>query len=241
MNLNIDLNFMTRQPRLWVRLTLLNAVVSACAARTPAPEFASVAADPQQMFADMEARLLEAPRLQVRYTAAAEGAVAAALEGTVNVMRPAGLEIGAAGTFAGAPVTASLRTVGNVLEGRAGERTIREPLPPALNEAVIIGLTRMGILHNLARLSSGMTPDHASGGVRDWVRVENVTFDRDPATQRAGLVALRFAIVVAGQHAADATLWLDPTSGLPVRREQVMSFPTGRMVVTESYEFLVSR
>jgi hypothetical protein len=52
------------------------------------------------------------------------------------------------------------------------------------------------------------------------------------------LLALRFSIHVSGQHVADATLWIDAVSGLPVYREQTVTFPGGRMLVTESYEFV---
>ena len=45
--------------------------------------------------------------------------------------------------------------------------------PPALNEAIVIGLTRMGHLHNIAVLTGGLPPDHSDGGAADWVRVAN--------------------------------------------------------------------
>src|SRR5690606_2020637 len=80
--------------------------------------------------------------------------------------------------------------------------------------------------------------DHASGGVQDWVMVEEVRFDPDAAGPRPDLTAIRFSIIVSGQRTAEATVWVDPATGLPVHRVQVVNFPSGQMRVTESYEFL---
>jgi hypothetical protein len=57
-----------------------------------------------------------------------------------------------------------------------------------------------------------------------------------PVRPRPGLLALRFAIHVSGQRAAEATLWVHAETGWPVQREQTVAFPTGRMVVTERYD-----
>jgi hypothetical protein len=56
------------------------------------------------------------------------------------------------------------------------------------------------------------------------------------SARRSVLTALRFVIYVSWERVAEATLWLDPDSGLPVRREQVVAFPGGSMRVIESYD-----
>lgn len=192
----------------------------------------------ERVFAEMEERLLRAPTLHLRYTAISEGAFSASLSGTVNIAQPDGFDLDATGTFGDSPVEAFLRSSGDGLEGESNEREIRTELPPALHEAVLIGLTRMGVLHNLARLTTGAIPDHASGGVQDWVMVEEVRFDPDADGPRPDLTAIRFSIIVSGQRTAEATVWVDPATGLPVHRVQVVNFPSGQMRVTESYEFL---
>lgn len=93
---------------------------------------------------------------------------------------------------------------------------------------MLIGLTRMGILHNLARLIAEAAPDHADSGVREWATVDDFAADpEDPA-------ALSFAITVAGTPAATARLQLD-AAGLPLLRQQTVRFPGGEMRVTERY------
>jgi hypothetical protein len=235
---NLASTLMSGYPQRLAGLCVLSALVTGCAPRVASTGPADATADPQRMFADLEARLLGAPSLRVRYTATAEGALSASLEGALNTVGADDLEITAAGTLGGSAVTAFLRADGEVLEGRAGARDLREDVPAALHEAVILGLTRMGILHNVSRLTAGAIPDRASGGVRDWVSVEDVAMDRSAQGPRPGLIALRFSIHLSGRHVADATLWLDAVSGLPVHREQTVSFPGGQMRVTESYDFV---
>lgn len=234
------MNLMSAYSRLCLYVFGLAAVAS-CAPQVGAAGFTAAVRTLERVFAEMEERLLSAPSLRMRYTAVSEGAFSASLSGTLSVARPRDFDLDASGTFGGSPVRAYLRSNGQVLEGEANGRGIREEVPPALQEAVILGLTRMGILHNLARLTAGAIPDRASGGVREWVSVEDLRFAPDAEGPRPGLLALRFAPHVSGQHTGDATLWVDPALGLPVHREQVVSFPGGRMHVTESYEFLDER
>lgn len=227
-------------PRLGLFVLGLLALAG-CATRAGADEstvpVVSAELAPEAVFTELEERLLNAPALRMRYAAVSEGAFSASLEGALRMERDRGLDLDATGIFGESPVEAYLRSDGEVLEGGNAGQDFRVEAPAALDEAVILDMTRMGILHNLARLTAGAIPDHASGGVREWVRVDGLEIDPDAEGPRPGLVALRFSVHVAGQHAADATLWLDPDTGLPVLREQLVSFPGGQMSVTESYEF----
>ena len=89
----------------------------------------------------------------------------------------------------------------------------------------------MGVLHNIAMLSGGAPPDHANGGVDDWVKtVEH----RHPEGSGSGVM---FDLVVDGTPSGSATLWIDE-QGQPLRREQRVDFPEGTMIVVERYEDL---
>jgi hypothetical protein len=63
---------------------------------------------------------------------------------------------------------------GRIMEGGNAVRRFHADAPAGLTEALVLGFTRMGILHNLARLTRGAAPDHADGGVREWVEVRDV-------------------------------------------------------------------
>ncbi|MBA2670696.1 MAG: hypothetical protein H0U67_10020, partial [Gemmatimonadetes bacterium] len=49
-------------------------------------------------------------------------------------------------------------------------------------------------------------------------------------------VGVRFDIHVSGTRIAEAVLWIHRTTGVPVRREQVVNFPGGSMSVVEEYD-----
>jgi hypothetical protein len=107
-----------------------------------------------------------------------------------------------------------------------------------LKEALLLGLTRMGLLHNLARLTANAPPDHADVGVREWVTLSSFASDRTdpvnapiPETFRHGI---SFELTVAEQRAGSAVLEID-AHGRPVIRRQTVEFPAGRMRVVERY------
>jgi hypothetical protein len=115
-----------------------------------------------------------------------------------------------------------------------GEDTFSDRAPAHVREAMLIGMARMGLLHNLARLVAAMPPDRAAGGVTDWVRAEDIGWV-SPVEGSAG-PGVRFRILVAGQDADDAELWLDE-AGFPLRRDQTVRFPQGDMRVREEFSW----
>ena len=194
---------------------LLIVVGSACSSR-PTPE---------QQLATLEAELLNSPTLTVSFEVIATGAFAAELRGTLTIMDDDQTSLRADGSFGGEPVSLHLDSTDTGLVGGNGDNQFAVAQPAALREALIIGLTRMGILHNLARLTSVQLPDHADGGVQNWVQADSLTGGGD---------SLSFSIIVAGQTSGEATLlFSDPQTLLG--REQVVNFPGGSMQVTESY------
>ena len=102
------------------------------------------------------------------------------------------------------------------------------PMPDHLHEAIIIGFVRMGLLHNIIRLSGNLIPDHGEGGVRDWVQIPVVG-------QNSDLVF--FDIFVSKTKAAHAELTVDE-QGLPKFRSQTMYFGGDEMLVTENYALM---
>lgn len=102
---------------------------------------------------------------------------------------------------------------------------ISMPMPEHLHEAIIIGFVRMGLLHNIIRLSGNLIPDHGEGGVRDWVNIPVVG-------QNSSLMF--FDVFVSNTKAAHAELTLDEER-LPILRRQTMYFGGDEMLVTENY------
>lgn len=180
--------------------------------------------------AEVEERLLAAEVTQMAFDIQAEGAFQADLQGELEIQGSDLVSLTGSGTFGGQPVELYLDGADSVFTGghKGGGGPIFDRVaPPALKEALVLGLTRMGLLHNLARLVSGAPPDRADGGVAEWVQAVV------PTWTEAGLT---FQIVVEGQPAGEATLRFD-TEGRLVGREQVVRFPGGEMQVREEYRY----
>lgn len=183
---------------------------------------------PADRFADVERRLLQADRVAADFHITSEGAFEADLRGRLEIS-PEALSLTARGHFGGQ--SAELFVARNGEEFRWGNASGAQTdvVPEHLQEAILIGMTRMGLLHNLAMLTAGAPPDHADGGVAEWVMVEGLrAVEGDPT-------AVGFDIVVSGQPSGSATLSLD-AAGRPVVRRQTVRFPEGEMLVIERYQ-----
>lgn len=181
----------------------------------------------------LEGRLLEDGIGRLAFAVWAEGVFEAELTGLVDSGEDRAVELKADGTFGGGFVDLSLSVQGGRMIGGSADRRFDEPAPPELREALVIGLTRMGILHNLARLVGGMPPDRAGGGVQGWVEAREVEWRSDDV--EVGRRGVTLEIWVEDQPAGEATLWLDAEGEL-VGRDQVVRFPGGEMVVRERYQ-----
>lgn len=161
----------------------------------------------QQKFEAMERRLLSRP-LQVAIKCHAGGALQAGAD--VRVFIGPATRLRASGTWKGEPFT----------------RSFDQPTTPGLRDAVVLGMTRMGVLHSVARLMQGGGPDHADGTVREWI---------EPHDFRLVKGGVAYRLRVGGEEAGEVRLTL--ANGLPRRRIQEVHFPNGDMRVTEEYRF----
>jgi hypothetical protein len=161
--------------------------------------------------ADVEARLFGARAIAVDFHIKASGAITGEVKGDLRMTLDNHVRWRFSGTFDGQPVS-----VDKVLDASAGAH---------LSEAVVLGFTRMGLLHNIAQLATGSGVDHAAGGAREWVTAT----ERDPAAD-----AVTFDISVSGKAMADARLEVD-SLGLPKARTQTVRFAGGEMHVEEHY------
>lgn len=225
------------------RIACLAVLASGCKPTPAAPAEAPASANPPTLletdpdaaaaeFRRLEDRLLAEPVIEGNFEVTATGALEVSLAGEIGFLPEPGRLV-AEGSFAGQPTEVSYRADGTGLTWvSTSEQTINHPTAAESSRAIAIGFTRMGVLHNLAQLVAGELPDHATGGVDEWVRVVDVQFaEGRPGAQ----TALAFSIVVDGRPAATATLWLDDETKLPVAREQQVELDSGSMRVVEKY------
>jgi len=193
---------------------------------------------PGALFNQLEQQLLNAEHIEISYRLLAEGAVSADLKGTLTVNQGNNVELKSTGTFAGQPFELHLSSDGISMQGgpQKDTNTFEDVVPLGLNEALLIGATRMGLLHNHARLTGGVPPDHPDGTVQTWVQVSNFTDDAIKGIQALDARPVTFELTVDGQSSGEATLWFDSNTGRLLQRNQVVHFDFGDMFVTETYE-----
>ncbi len=211
---------------IWRRIAglLVSVGLAGCGAHTaPAVAPAAPAAPATTpSLVDVEAALRAAPAWRADVEITATGAISASIAATVLVAPGGKVRIEATGALMTHPV--DLTWVAD------GTRTSTAPtVPAALTEATAIGIVRMGLLHNLARLSAGAAPDHAEGGAATWVVA------RDAAPLPGG--ELGYRLVVDGKDSADVVVAIDPAGPVLTRRRITVHFDEGDMVVEERYRF----
>lgn len=237
-----------------VPITALAAFAVACASASPrssAPGAVPIArpgsiADAavsggttvEAAWATVENRLLSQPALQMSFEVDAVGPVPAHLSGTFQSNAGA-VRLSASGQLQGKDVELGMHTEGPTLLLGPGAGSISLNAGPELREAILLGATRMGFLHNLYRLSVQQPPDHHEGGVREYLTIERPTFGGPTTRDGRAVRALSYAIKVGGQEAGTGTLTLDVLSGLPVERTMTVNFPGGTQQVTERFRWTV--
>ncbi len=97
-------------------------------------------------FQELERRLLQAETIHIEGGAGSTGTVESAFEGTVSLASGNRARIQFAGQFASNNVLVALVSDGTKMWAGNGSDSIEEEAPAALNEGIIVGLTRMGIL-----------------------------------------------------------------------------------------------
>ena len=199
-------------------------LLAACATEKEKPLLPAV--DPAQMFLhELETRLLRAKTLHVVAESVSEGAVNSALTTEVFLGDGQKARVEVRGMFEGRQVSSWFICDGTSMKVRGKEATAAAP---EVRDAVVVGLVRMGLLHNAAILVGGGAPDHAAGGARDWVRAERPTSGAERATD------ITYDVVVRHEVMGQATLSLLPDER-PVKRVATVHFEEGDMHVEEKY------
>lgn len=199
--------------------------MAACAAEAPDPApptleaLETILADP-------------ATTVDIPFQVDATGAMEVGLSGRLALAGEGMALLEVRGTFGGQPLDARLVSDGSRLWWTGAGEAV--PTPPGLREALALGFTRMGVLHNVARLSAGAAPDHAEGGVAEWVTTAPDTAGSAPEPRR-DRPSLARAVVVSGVPTGSFRLAFLPEGSVPVERRQAVSFPTGVMQVEERY------
>ncbi len=177
----------------------------------------------------LETNLLESDSVKIDFNITATGAIEANAKGTLQLLSGNRIQFSANGGFAGDTLKLVLFSDGSELQISNGKSNNSAQTPPYLNQGLIIGLTRMGLLHNIAVMQFGRQPDKTDGTVQQWVTVKNVQ------NAEKNDNAITFDVFVDNVLSAETELIIDAKTGLPLLRFQTVHFESGDMKVKEEY------
>jgi len=186
-------------------------------------------------FEQIEARVLGARAVVVEGDVRADGALDAELHGRVAASPGNRLTAAWTGRLRGKAVDLRLQSDGRTLVMKSGGEEARAPAAMELNHALLIGLVRMGLYHNLARAAGLRGPDRDSGGIEHWIHEEYFHLVHVLGPPEPGAAILSFDVLADGVPATTTRIWLDPSSGLPARREQTYALESGAATMVETY------
>lgn len=195
--------------------------------------------DPEEFFTLLEERLLNEEYLFTGASVLADSAMEATLAAKLWTAPNGQARLTAEGVMTGfVDENATIRFVSdgtNMAGGRSATVGFESGTPRELNKALILGLTRMGIMHNLFQLFTGSPPEFADGGLEDVLEVHSFEWLEPIVVRRWLTRPMRFTVRVNGEDSGEATLFIVRDTGLPNKRVQTVDFAQGQMVVTELY------
>lgn len=211
------------------------AVTSPEQADEPGPDDAAPTAWAEPSLDGLEGRLSAAGAVELEFAIESSGAVESTLEGRLRWERGGAVELDAVGSFAGAEQQLAWRGSADAFEVLvAGASTASGPRPPGLEQAIVLGLTRQGLLHNLAMATAGAMPSYLEGQASAALGFADPEVGAVETLGEGEARPLHFGVRVDGQAVGEATLWF-ARDGLPVERRQTVHFPEGDMMVVERY------
>jgi hypothetical protein len=209
-----------------------------CAACASGPRPMPPGLSPAERLAFSEAALQQAKNASATFEIEATGSVKARLSGTLQLVDVNALSIVAEGTFAGDPVRVELDSrqgdVNRSTSKGAEVSAHHDPPAPALTDAVAVGLTRMGLLHNLARLVTDQSVDHAQGGAGGWVKAVDIKEGGPDSSGNEACHRVDFVIEVNGARSGETNVCLSDVTALPLQRRVTVHFDSGDMSVVET-------
>jgi hypothetical protein len=187
----------------------------------------------ENAFASMEKALLALDGKQLDVKVISSGAVQSEFEGHIRNAQNNQLHMKFDGHFMNQTKKILITSDGS--KYKYGDKQA-ETTPSDLNRGVYVGLTHMGVLHNLAMLSMGHPPDYTHGKVHDILQAKDVELMGLDDSHGEPAHKVRFKLIVKGVESAEATLWISKKTHLPLRREQTVHFEQGDMSVVETYK-----
>lgn len=221
-----------------LRLLLGAALLSGCA--TVGPHAMSDSLVGADRLTEMEKILATAPNLQGKFDLESKGENAAKMTGVLRLYEGNALRLEADGNFKGEAVQVVLDSrdasaISRAVTKGPSASSNRDPPGAALRETITQGLSRMGLMHNLAVLSMEHPIQFAEGGFSKYAKAINITDGHSDTVQSVPCRRVDFHIEVDGRDLGEATVCIADATGLPLHRRSTVHFPQGDMTLVELY------
>lgn len=189
-----------------------------------------------------EDALLYGNNMTATFELDSKGANAAHMTGTLELIDGNALHLVAEGNFKSEPVQVELdsrdsNAISRVTTKGASVESHRDPPASKLRHAVALGISRMGLLHNVVTLAMDQPLDKKDGGFENWAKTIEV---KDGASENInGEVCKRvdFVVQVEGQRMGEASVCISDATSLPLQRNMTVHFPEGDMTAVETYKW----
>ena len=172
----------------------------------------------------------------MRVRMASGGRIESHFDGTIVAGPDGKMRLALQGAFGGKDVDALLVCDGRTMRGGTSGQRFELDAAPGLRQGMVVGFVRMGLMHDAARLASGRMPDYVDGSAGAHLAVVGASHAAGEEMRGHATELWSFALYVDHEHAADEMLWLDASTGLPVRRRVVVHLPEGDMDDGEEYD-----
>lgn len=167
--------------------------------------------DAQKQFEQMEAALIAQP-VKGKVFSHAEGSVTSDVESTLTV----------------GPDTKVVYK-GNVM-GKDVDSTWEHPTTPELRDAILIGISRMGLLHNVVLFSRERPPANVEGHIREALTAHD--FSKAPGG------GIAYKLRAGNREMADAVIKINSKTHYPMSRKMTTHLDNGDMRVSETYQLV---
>ncbi|MFZ5438432.1 MAG: hypothetical protein ACOZQL_00420 [Myxococcota bacterium] len=208
------------------------------------PRAVPTSTTPEARLALAEDVLQTARNVSASFEIESKGENAAKLAGTLRLFDGNALHLQGEGSFKGEGVQLLVDSRDPDGINRSTTRgpsvsSHRDPPASKLREAVALGLVRMGLLHNLAKLSLDQPIEKADGGFGDWVKAVAIKDGHSDNVHEESCRRVDFDIEVSGKVMGDASVCVSDVTGLVLHRRQTVHFATGDMTVSETFKWEV--
>lgn len=209
---------------------------------TSGPRPVPASANEIRRLSQAEEALIFGKNMTATFELDSKGPNAGHMTGTLELVDGNAIHLVAEGNFKSEPVQVELDSRDSSAISRSTTRgasvsSHRDPPATYLRRAIAVGLSRMGLMHNVVTLALDKPLDKIDGGMEDWVKVLDLKDGASESINGEVCRRVEFVVQVEGQKMGESSMCIADATGLPLQRNMTVHFPEGDMTLVESYKW----